>query len=99
MKSQGLRCGFVGWMLAASLVAMQVRVAQAAETPADGPSISINRGETYVIKDVSSDAAFEVKPIDNAHALIVNKQSDGSLLILGAEAGSEAVVVKTADGK
>ena len=98
MKAQRDWCGLIGWLLAASLMALQAGLVKASETP-DGPSISINRGESYVIKGVSPDSEPEVKPIDNPHSLIVNKQPDGSVLVLGAEAGSEAVRVKLADGK
>src|SRR5208337_2906727 len=98
MKSQRDWCGVIGWLLAASLVALQARFVHASEIPS-GPSVSINRGETYVIKGLSPDSAPEVTPINNSHALIINKEPDGTILVLGAEAGSETVKIKTVDGK
>jgi len=97
MKSRREWCELIGWTLAAGLLAMQARWVNAAETPA-GPVISINRGATYVIKGASPDSRPEVKSIDNPGALIVNVQPDGSVLVLGADAGTEEVRVKMADG-
>jgi pilus assembly protein CpaC len=98
MKTQRQWCGFVGWFLAASMAATPARLVFAADTP-QRSSITINRGETYVIKGLSAGSSPEVKPIDNPKALIVNKQPDGNLLVLGADAGIEAVQVQMADGK
>ncbi len=97
MKSRREWCEIIGWTLAAGLLAMQARWVNAAETPA-GPVISINRGATYVIKGASPDSRPEVKSIDNPGALIVNVQPDGSVLVLGADAGTEEVRIKMADG-
>jgi Flp pilus assembly secretin CpaC len=90
-------CGFVGWLLAASLVALQARLVHAAEVPAT--AVALSRGDTYVIKGVSADCTPQIKAIDNPNALIVNKQTDGSVLVLGADAGSETVTVTMADGQ
>jgi Flp pilus assembly secretin CpaC len=97
MKSRREWCELIGWTLAAGLLAMQARFVNAAEAPA-GAAISINRGETYVIKGASPDSRPEVKSIDNPNALIVNVQPDGSVMVLGAAAGVEEVRVKMADG-
>ena len=97
MKSRREWCELIGWTLAASLLAMQAPLANAAETPA-GSAVSINRGETYIIKGASPDSRPEVKSIDNPNALIVSVQPDGSVMVLGADAGVEEVRVKMADG-
>ena len=97
MKSRREWCELIGWTLAASLLAMQARLVNAAEAPA-ASAISINRGETYIIKGASPDSRPEVKSINNPNALIVNVQPDGSVLVLGADPGVEEVRVKMADG-
>ncbi len=97
MKSRREWCELIAWTMAASLLAMQARFVSAAETSA-GPAVSINRGETYVIKGASPGSRPEITSIDNPHALIVNVQPDGSVMVLGADAGTEAVRVTMADG-
>jgi len=97
MKSRREWCELIGWTLAASLLAMQAPPVNAAEAPT-GSAISINRGETYIIRGASPDSRPEVKSIDNPNALIVNVQPDGSVLVLGADPGVEEVRVKMADG-
>src|SRR5208282_5853125 len=97
MKSRREWCELIGWTLAASLLAMQAPLVNAAEAPT-GSAVSINRGETYIIKGASPDSRPEVKSIDNPNALIVNVQPDGSVLVLGADPGVEEVRVKMADG-
>ncbi len=97
MKSRREWCELIGWTLAAGLLAMQAPLANAAEAPT-ASAISINRGETYIIKGASPDSRPEVKSIDNPNALIINVQPDGSVLVLGADPGVEEVRVKMADG-
>lgn len=97
MKSRREWCELIGWTLAASLLAMQAHFVNAAEAPT-GSAVSISRGETYIIKGASPDSRPEVKSIDNPNALIVSVQPDGSVMVLGADAGVEEVRVKMADG-
>jgi len=91
MKSRREWCELIGWTLAASLLAMQAPLVNAAEA-SNGSAVSINRGETYIIKGASPDSRPEVKSIDNPNALIVNVQPDGSVLVLGADPGVEEVI-------
>jgi Flp pilus assembly secretin CpaC len=96
MKSQRKYYRFIGWPLAAALLALPAGLVHA-DTSA-GPAISINRGETYVITGLSPGSRPEVKGIDNPNALIVNVQPDGSVLLLGADSGTEQVKVHLAAG-
>ncbi|MBF6561456.1 MAG: pilus assembly protein N-terminal domain-containing protein [Candidatus Binataceae bacterium] len=49
--------------------------------------VSLNAGETYVIKDLSKAATPGIKVIDNPNALVVHTDAPGELVLLGAEAG------------
>ncbi len=66
--------------------------AQAGEVPTE-KSIVINRGETYLITGADSASLPEVRTVRNPHALIVNQQADGSVLVLGADPGVQSVRV------
>ncbi len=61
--------------------------------------IVINRGETYLIKGADPAREPETRSVTNPHALIVNKQPDGSVLVLGADPGIESVIVATPGGR
>jgi Flp pilus assembly secretin CpaC len=92
MKAQYEWCGPLAWLLAASLMMMlQAGLARADQ------SVTINRGERYMIQNVDGSSRPEVN--DSAHALIVTQQPDGEVLVLGAQAGSATVKVKLSDGK
>ena len=61
--------------------------------------IVIKRGETYLIKGADPTREPETRSVTNPRALIVDKQPDGSVLVLGADAGTESVIVTTPDGR
>jgi Flp pilus assembly secretin CpaC len=61
--------------------------------------IVIKRGETYLIKGADPAREPETRSVTNPHALIVDKQPDGSVLVLGADPGIESVIVATPDGR
>jgi Flp pilus assembly secretin CpaC len=61
--------------------------------------IAITRGETYLIKGADPAREPETRSVTNPHALIVDKQPDGSVLVLGADPGIESVIVATPDGQ
>ncbi|HUY18061.1 MAG TPA: pilus assembly protein N-terminal domain-containing protein, partial [Candidatus Binataceae bacterium] len=49
--------------------------------------VTINAGETYVIKGLDSSATPAIHIIDNPHALTLHSNASGQLVVLGAEAG------------
>src|SRR2546428_2149089 len=55
--------------------------------------ISINAGETYVIKDLDQDFTALVIFFDNARPFTVQSSSAGSLVVLGVEEGSGKITV------
>jgi len=61
--------------------------------------IVINRGETYLIRGADPAREPETRSVTNPHALIVDQQPDGSVLVLGADPGIESVIVATPDGR
>src|ERR1700674_166197 len=74
----------------------------AGATSGDRPEelrIVIKRGETYLIKGADPTREPETRSVTNPHALIVDKQPDGSVLVLGAESGVESVIVATPEGR
>jgi Flp pilus assembly secretin CpaC len=92
-------------LLAASLVLpvlAQMPAATAADTDvpasvtkpaADEIAVSINAGETYVIKDVDPDFTSLVNYLDDARAFTVQSSSRGTLVVLGVERGSGTITV------
>jgi pilus assembly protein CpaC len=61
-------------------------------------TVTIARGASYIIKGSDPGISPEVRAVDNPGALIVNRQPNGDVLVLGAEAGTETVKVTMADG-
>jgi Flp pilus assembly secretin CpaC len=62
-------------------------------------AVTINPGETYVIKDLSAGATPAVHVMDNPNALIVNSERPGELALSGAAAGKWKIDVETAAGE
>src|SRR5216684_2415232 len=46
--------------------------------------VTINKGETYVISDVSEGGAPGVKPVANPNALVVRTDAPGKIVLVGA---------------
>jgi pilus assembly protein CpaC len=62
-------------------------------------SLAIRLGESYLITGVNPTNRPEIHTISNPHALIVNQQADGAVLVLGADPGVQSVQVVTTDGR
>jgi Flp pilus assembly secretin CpaC len=62
-------------------------------------AITLNPGETYVIKDLSAGATPAVHVMDNPNALIVNSEKPGELALSGTAAGKWKIDVETAAGE
>ena len=84
--------------LAISLIIIGSGAVRAADSARE-VSVTINRGETYIIKDLSKDSTPAVRVIDNPSALIVHSEVAGELVLLGAAAGQWAIDVKSSDGE
>jgi len=62
-------------------------------------AITLNAGETFVIKDLSEGATPAVHVVENPNALIVNSQKPGELVLVGTSAGKWKIDVQTAAGE
>ena len=62
-------------------------------------SISINAGETYVIKDLSEESTPAVRVVENPNALVVRSDAPGQLVLVGASEGRWSIAVKTVSGE
>lgn len=62
-------------------------------------AVSLNAGETYVIKGLSAGGTPAVHVINNPNALVVHGEAPGELVLLGASAGQWAIDVKTDEGE
>jgi len=96
-KSRGLVGSLLGGLglltLAAGLVA-------ASEGNSERQvAVTLNAGETYVIKDLSAGATPAVHVMDNPSALVVNSAKPGELALVGEAAGKWKIDVETAKGE
>jgi Flp pilus assembly secretin CpaC len=62
-------------------------------------AVTLNAGETYIIKHLSAGATPAVHVMDNPNALIVNSDKPGELALVGESAGEWKIDVETAAGK
>src|SRR5579872_1723678 len=62
-------------------------------------AVTLNPGETYVIKDLSAGSTPAVHVMDNPNALIVNSGRPGELALSGTAAGKWKIDVETAAGE
>jgi hypothetical protein len=61
--------------------------------------VTINKGETFVISDVSEGGAPGVKPVSNPNALVVRTDAPGKIVLVGADAGNWNLDVTLASGE
>ena len=61
--------------------------------------VTINKGETYVVNDVSESAKVGIKAVANPNALIVRSDAPGQIVLYGADAGSFNLNVTLASGE
>ena len=62
-------------------------------------AVTLNPGETYVIKDLNAGATPAVHVIDNPNALVVNSEKPGELALVSTSAGKWKIDVETAAGE
>lgn len=62
-------------------------------------AVTLNAGETFVIKDLSEGATPAVHVVENPNALIVNSEKPGELVLVGTSAGKWKIDVQTAAGE
>ncbi|MGA6971264.1 MAG: pilus assembly protein N-terminal domain-containing protein, partial [Candidatus Binatus sp.] len=90
-------CGLLPWLIGViSMLLLPTGLLFADEGTT--MSLSLSKGETYVINNVSPGATPAIKVTTNPHALVVHDEEPGKVVLLGAEAGEWVVSVKMADG-
>ena len=79
-------CVLLAWLLAAlGLLMAQVALVDASsETPAVQIPVALTAGENYVITGLSKSATPAVRILNNPHALVVNGDKPGELVLVGA---------------
>jgi len=94
-RRSGLIISLIG---AIGLLALSAAAVRAADDSDREVAVSLNAGETYVIKGLSVGGTPAVHVINNPNALVVHGEAPGELVLLGASAGQWAIDVKTAEG-
>src|SRR5271155_1405878 len=61
--------------------------------------VTLNAGESYVISNLGKDTTPAVHVLENPHALIVNSDQPGEVVLVGTEAGQWTIDVTTAGGE
>jgi hypothetical protein len=84
---------------AMGLLILTGRPLSAAQAKKRTVSVTINKGETYVITDVRKDAAPGIKVADNPNALVVRTDEPGKIVLVGSDAGSWNLDVTLANGE
>ncbi len=88
-------CGMLPWLIAGLFGSLLFKLGIGAAD--DTVPVSLNAGETYVIKDLSKSTTPGIKVLDNPHALVIHTDAPGEMVLLGAEAG-EWQITTTANG-
>jgi hypothetical protein len=62
-------------------------------------SVTINKGECYVIDSLKTDATPRVKVVNNPYSLVVHTEAPGQVVMVGADGGSWNFDVTLASGE
>ena len=89
---------FISAFSAAILLAASSGIIAAADGAREVISVSLNAGDTYVIKNLGEDSTPAVHVVKNPNALIVHSGAPGQLVLLGADNGEWTIDVTNADG-
>ncbi len=89
-------CGMLPWLLAGLFGWLMLAAGLSAAD--DAVPVSLNAGETYVIKNLSKSATPGIKVLDNPHALVIHTDAPGEMVLLGAEAGEWQITTTNNDG-
>ena len=99
IKANGGRNLLAALMAALGLMVLTTPLAFAAEAKQRTIPVTINKGETYVIDDVSKSASPGIKVVDNGNALVVRTDAPGKIVLVGAAAGTWDLNVTLASGE
>src|SRR5581483_6161396 len=83
---------------AAAVAALMVAGRPAVAASHRKVSVALNAGESYTIDNIAKDSTPGVKVLDNPHAMVVNSDAPGKMVLLGAEPGAWNIDVTLADG-
>ena len=90
------RHGLLPWLVAAVSILM-LRPGLLFADEATIMSLSLDKGESYIINNVGPGETQAVTVVNNPHALVVNN-APGKVVLVGADAGEWTIAVKTTDG-
>jgi hypothetical protein len=62
-------------------------------------TVTMSKGQTYVIEGVSTNGAPGVKVVHNPNALVVRTDAPGKVVLVGADAGSWSLDLTLASGE
>ena len=62
-------------------------------------AVTLNAGESYVIKNVGPDTTPAIHVVDNPQALVIHSDKPGEVVLLGAEAGEWDIDVTDSSGE
>jgi pilus assembly protein CpaC len=88
--------GLLPWLVAAISILM-LRPGLLFADEGTVMSLTLDKGESYIINNVAPGETPEVTVINNPHALVVNN-APGKVVLVGADAGEWTIGVKTTDG-
>jgi Flp pilus assembly secretin CpaC len=83
---------------AAVLLLATSSIIAAADADREVIPVSLNAGDTYVIKNLGEDSTPAVHVVNNPNALIVHSGAPGQLVLMGADNGEWTLDVTDADG-
>jgi Flp pilus assembly secretin CpaC len=83
---------------AAILLLASSGIIAAADADREVIPVSLNAGDTYVIKNLGEDSTPAVHVVNNPNALIVHSGAPGQLVLVGADNGEWTLDVTDADG-
>ena len=86
-------------VVAIAVVLVTAQPPHAAEAKKRTISVTINKGETYVIEGVRKDAAPKSEAQNNPNAMLVRTDAPGRIVLVGADAGSRKLEVTLASGE
>jgi pilus assembly protein CpaC len=91
MRADGFRIAVLAFAL---LLAPEcVRAGEARQVP-----VTINAGESYVIKNLAPDSTPAIHVVENPRALIVHSDAPGELVLLGTSAGAWTITATETNG-
>src|ERR1700733_8113038 len=97
IKAKNSRAHLGSLLVGAGLLTLWAGLALASrgDDSAQQVAVTLSAGETYVIRDLTTNAAPSVHVVNNPKALVVNREKPGELELVGTAAGKWKIDVET----